>query len=444
MLKSHLDRPILRLALPSLVASLSVPLIGIVDTALVGHLPDVAAMGAVATASVIFDVVYWGFGFFRMGTTALVAQYFGAKDYDACGRTLVQTSVAAAVAGLLLILLANPLAAIGFDAANTSDAVRAAGIEYLMIRVLAAPFVLVGYVLIGFFRGCVDAMSPLWVTLVINVVNVIADTFFIHGLWGAPRLGIVGAAWASVASQVAGTLIALVILARCYRRYVRWEGLRRVEGGLRRLAATHFHLFGRTACLLFAQFALLRMAAGFGEAPLAAHAVLWQIWSLVSYGVDGFAHSAETLVGNALGREDFDGARRFARRCLGWGAVLGVCCGATFWLTLPFLAGMFTDHVEVVTVASALTFWLSAPQPLNGVVFVLDGVLIGANDVRYLFAAMAVVVFAVFVPALWVLSGYNLEGAWMAYNVLMGARFMFLLLRYLGPRWQRSIVADPI
>lgn len=142
-----------------------------------------------------------------MGTTSLVAQDYGAGDRLACSRTLIQSMLAAFVIGLLLILLSSMIPEVGFDAANPSAEVRTWGMRYLKIRIVGAPFVLVAYVLVGFFRGCADALSPLWITLLINLVNLVGDVALIHGVWGAPRLGVEGAAWASVLANVAGTLL---------------------------------------------------------------------------------------------------------------------------------------------------------------------------------------------------------------------------------------------
>ncbi|MDA0747661.1 MAG: MATE family efflux transporter, partial [bacterium] len=286
-----LARQILRLGVPSTVATLSVPLIGIVDTALVGHLPDVAYLGAVSVASVIFDMLYWGLGFLRMGTTALTAQYFGAGQRRSCSGVLYQTGLIALLAGLVLVLLRSQIAEVGFGLAGGTEPVQFWGKQYFEIRILGAPLVLLTFVLTGFFRGAANAMAPMWMTILVNVVNVVGDYALIYGKWGAPEMGVAGAAWASVLATLAGLLYGLWVLGRQYRVYLaeRPDALfDRLT--LRRLFRTNFNLFGRTACLLFAQFFMLATVARLGEVALAANAVLWQVWSLVSYSVDGLAH----------------------------------------------------------------------------------------------------------------------------------------------------------
>ena len=438
-----LNRSILRLAIPNIVASLSVPMVGIVDIALVGHLPDVAFMGAVAVGSVVLDTLFWGCAFLRMGTTALVAQHHGAGRVRACGEVLLQALMVSVVLGLLLIFLRETIASVGFRVAGGSEEVTLWAQRYFAIRILSAPLVLVSFAIIGFLRGVADVVTPMWMTILIHLTNVVGDYVLIYGKWGAPQLGVAGAAWASVLAYVVGILFGAVVLIWRYGETLRVP-LAGVfsRASLRAMAGTHLALFGRTACLLFAQFFMMSTVARMGEGQLAAHAVLWQIWSLVSYCVDGFAHAAETLVGMRLGARDFAGARKVATRCLWLGGGLGAGYAVVYFLGIGPIAGLFTVHGEVVERVTSMVFWVAACQPINGVVFILDGILIGANDTRYLFLAMAAAAFGVYLPAtlLFVQAmGFGLAGAWMGYNCLMAARLATLSWRYRGGRWERSM-----
>lgn len=438
-----LDRQIFRLGIPSMVASLSVPLIGIVDTVLVGHLSDVAFLGAVSVGSVIFDVLYWGLGFLRMGTTALTAQYFGANSKRDCTGVLFQAGLIALIAGVLLTLFRAPLADLGFWLAGGSDDVQMWGKEYLAVRMVGAPLVLLTFVLTGFFRGIADAMTPMWLTIVVNVVNVFADYALIHGHWGAPALGVVGAAWASVFATASGLILGGIVLIVRYRSYLRQRPAQLFAlDKLKLLGHTNFNLFGRTACLLFAQFFMLSQVARMGEVALAANAVLLQVWSLVSYCIDGIAHAAETLVGNALGAKNFALGRWVARRCLGWGVAFSCMYALAYMIGLDWIASHFTKHLAVAQLAGAQWLLVSLILPVNGAVFIWDGIFIGANDTRYLFFAMAIASFLIFLPAFWVfVYGFSggLSGAWLGLNSLMVGRFMMLWRRYVGDEWLRSI-----
>jgi MATE family multidrug resistance protein len=221
----HRDKPILNLAIPSVAASLSVPIIGIADTILVGHLDQIHMLGAVSVGAVVFDVIFWGLGFFRMGTTALVAQSYGARDYSGCRSVLAVSAILAALIGFALVLVGESIGDIGFGLAGPSEEVNVWGRRYLDIRILGAPAVLVTFVMTGFFRGCGDAMSPLWITVVVNLVNVLLDYALIYGRWGAPELGVVGAAWASVAASVIGVALGLYFLKRRHSEVLSSSGV---------------------------------------------------------------------------------------------------------------------------------------------------------------------------------------------------------------------------
>ena len=209
------------------------------------------------------------------------------------------------------------------------------------------------------------------------------------------------------------------------------------------MLSTNLNLCGRTLCLLFAQFLMIGLVSRMGEVPLAAHAVVWQLWSLVSYGVDGFAHAAEALVGNRLGAGDPLMARRYAWRILTWGGGIGLIFSGIYAVGLGPIAGWFTPHTEVVVAAASLSVVVALVQPLNALVFVLDGIFIGANDTAYLFRAMALAAFAGFAPAAIVLVVF-LEGgllsAWGAYVLLMVGRFLPLARRYRSQDWLRTFL----
>ena len=439
------DRRILRLAIPNAIAALSVPLVGIADTAMVGHLDDVAFMGAVATASTLFDLLFWGAGFLRMGTTSVVAQYHGAADHRACFETLYRALVLAVVLAAAVLALRSWLAPLGFALAGGSEDVQHWGMAYFAVRVLSVPMVLSMLALNGFFLGVANAMAPLYVTVAAGTVNVVGNYVLIFGKWGAPALGVVGAAWASVLANVVAVAVGATILLVKYRHFIAAPSRRLLDAGpLRHLLGTNLSLLARTLCLLFAQFSMLAMVSRLGDIPLAAHAVIWQVWALVSFGVDGFAHAAEILVGNLLGARDFAGARSLARRTLMWGLGIGCVFGVIYGLWLEPIGSLFTTHAPVLAAIGSVSVVIALVQPINAMTFVFDGILIGANDVAYLFVSMLIAAFGVFLPL--ALAAYGLEsgfrGAWVAYDGLMLGRFTTLLLRYRGDRWVRTFISS--
>ena len=410
---------------------------------MIGRLENVAFLGAVATASTLFDVLVWGIGFLRMGTTSLVAQYHGAGDRRACVETLYRALILALVLACLVLALRGWFPSLGFRLAGGSDEVQLWAQAYFAVRVLSVPMVLSIFALNGFFLGVGNALAPLYVTVVAGIVNVVGNYALIFGAWGAPELGVVGAAWASVLANTVGLGVGLTILLVKYRNFVVAPSRRLLDTGpLRHLVGTNLNLFGRTLCLLFAQFSMLAMVSRLGDIPLAAHAVLWQVWLLVSFGVDGFAHAAEVLVGNMLGARDFIGARQLAGRTLIWGLWIGGVFGVVYAFWLVPIGALFTRDTSVLAAIGSVTLIIALVQPINAMAFVFDGILIGANDVAYLFGSMLVAAFGVFLPL--ALAAYFLDmgfrGVWLAYDGLMLGRFSTLLLRYRGDHWLRTFV----
>lgn len=410
---------------------------------MIGRLENVAFLGAVATASTLFDVLFWGIGFLRMGTTSLVAQYHGAGDRRACVETLYRALILALVLACLVLALRGWFPPLGFRLAGGSDEVQLWAQAYFAVRVLSVPMVLSIFVLNGFFLGVGNALAPLYVTVVAGIVNVVGNYALIFGAWGFPELGVIGAAWASVLANMVGLAVGLTILVVRYRHFIVAPSRRLLDTGpLRHLVSTNLNLFGRTLCLLFAQFSMLAMVSRLGDIPLAAHAILWQVWLLVSFGVDGFAHAAEVLVGNMLGAGNFAGARQLARRTLIWGLWIGGIFGVVYGFWLVPIGALFTRDASVLAAIGSVTLMIALVQPINAMAFVFDGILIGANDVAYLFGSMLVAAFGVFLPL--ALAAYFLDmgfpGVWLAYDGLMLGRFSTLLLRYRGDRWLRTFV----
>jgi multidrug resistance protein, MATE family len=427
-----------------MLAAVSVPLMGIADTAMVGHLSEVAFLGAVSTAGLIFSVLFWSTGFLRMGTTSMVAQFYGAQDRRSCIHMLYRSLGLACILGILLVVLGHFGGPAAFSLAGGSAEVQEWGMRYFVIRLWEAPLVLALFALNGFFLGTANAWAPMAVTVVANGINILADYILIYGMWGAPVLGVEGAAWASVLANVIASVLALVLLVVLYRPY-RSQPLRGVwdKAAFVLIFRTNSHLFGRTLCLQFAQFFLLGLVSRMGEVPLAANAVVLQFWALSSFAVDGLAHAAETLVGSELGGRRFAAARQMAGRIIVWGMGVGAGFGLIFLAFIAPLARLFTPHEDVVQAVVDLRWLIGMVQPLNAVVFVFDGIFIGANDMRYLFGAMAVASFGFFLPlALLFTLGldWGMSGAWAAYNGLMIGRFLTLWPRYRGDAWLKTFV----
>lgn len=426
---------ILRLAVPIILSNLSVPLVGLVDTAVMGRMPGPQGIGAVALGAVVFSFVYWGFGFLRMGTTGLVAREQGTRDRDAMA-TAIGRSLALAVAlGLAVVVLQWPVARLAELLAPASAEVEAGMLQYFAIRVWSAPAVLVQYVLLGVFIGMQRTGYALLTQVVLNVGNAVLSVLFVIGFgWG-----IAGVAAASLLAEYGGLAVGLVVLARLLRE----RGVRLSLAPLRDLAAyralvaVNGNIFIRTLCLIAAFAWFHAQGARFGDMPLAANAILLQMVNLLAYGLDGFAHAAEALVGEALGAGDCDGYRWAVRATSGWAGATALAYALAYHAFGPVFIALMTDQPALRDVAANYLPWVVA-MPLVAVwSYQLDGIFIGSLRTREMRDGM-VIAFAAFLAAAFALpAAWDNHGLWAALAVFFVMRALTLLvyLRRHPPRF---------
>jgi len=437
----HLE--LLRLSLPTIVSTLAVPLLGLVDTIVLGRLPEVEPLGAAAAANTIFNSLFWVFGFLRMGTTALVAQASGRKDDDEAARTLFQALAIGAVIGFLLVLLRGPIAWAGFALIGAEPEVDRLAKQYFAIRIFEAPAFLMTMALTGYLRGRGDAVLPMLLVVLINAVNIAGDLLLVPGTWGLPAYGIRGAAWASLAAQTVGFVAAAAVVGRQVRHRWSWTWIMRVRKlAWRRFLHVQRDLFLRTLALVASLGAVTAFAARLHNAhELAAHAILLQLYTLGSYGVDGFAYATETTVGMWLGHGNAARARASALAALMWGTGLALAASAFYLGADDWIAGVFTHDPMVQEVVRRLTGVVVVILPVAAVAFVFDGIMIGATDTRYLRNAMFVssAVFAAVLLAGWRWIGPGLSVIWWSLGAFLLMRAVTLGLRFASGRWCESV-----
>lgn len=420
------SRTVLGIAVPMTLAFLTTPLIGIVDTAVIGHYGDPALMGGIAVAALIFDVVFSTFNFLRAGTTGLTAQAFGAGHRREMQAALLRALVVAVLAGLVIVALMVPLRRAGLAFIAPSDAVADAASRYFDIRVLAAPATLANYALLGWVLGLGRSGIALALQTLINGVNI--GLSLLLGL--ALGWGIAGVAIAAVAGEGLGMLAALVIAYRLGRGH--WSpavaALADVHA-FRRMAGVNADIMIRSFALLFAFALFTRTGARFGDVTLAANAVLMNFFMVGGFFLDGLAAAAEQLVGRAVGARAADAFHATVRLTLMWSVGLAGLTSAAFWLGGPALIATMTASAEVRALAALYLPW-AALMPMFGVfAFEMDGVYIGATwsrDMRnmmLLSLAVYTTLIAALVPAL------GNHGLWLALAVFLGARGLTLGLR---------------
>ncbi len=424
------DRDILRLGLPALGSLIAEPLYILVDTAVVGHL-GTPELGGLAVAGTLLVGAYSLFIFLAYGTTARVARFLGAGDERRATYEGAQAMWLGLAIGSALALLGLIFSEAAVNAMGARGEVRSHALTYLRISLIGVPALLTGLAGTGYLRGLHDARTPLVVTLGANLVNLVIEVILIFGL----GFGIGASALSTVVAQVAGALVYVRLLRRGARRS--GVPLRPDIAGLRALSRVSFDLFLRTASLRAALLATTAVAARLGTVSLAAHHIAFELWSFLALALDAIAIAGQAIIGRLLGAGLAGEARAAARRMIMWGLAAGGGLGALMVALRPVLPEAFTDDPAVMARASFVLWFVAGLQPLNGIVFVLDGVLIGAGDARFLAGAMAAAAALFLVGAVLVASsGAGLGALWSLVGLFMLARGLPLALRLLGSRWQ--------
>jgi len=299
------NKHILRLAIPNILSSLSVPLLGIADTALMGRLDDSALyIGAIALGSMIFNFIYWGFGFLRMGTTGLGAQAYGKKDDSEVMMILARALAVGAIGSVLLLLLQYPIGQWGFTLIKGDEEIKELAKSYYYIRIWAAPATIASYSLHGWFLGMQNARIPMYLTLTVNALNIGLNFLFVFGL-GMKSDGV---ALATVLAQYAGVIAAFGFFFYHYRQYLSFfkKKLLLQVDALSKFFRVSRDIFIRTLCLIFVFAFFTNESSGLSKEILAVNSILLQFFFVLGFGIDGFAYAAESLVGKYKGAADFD------------------------------------------------------------------------------------------------------------------------------------------
>lgn len=423
------DREILRLAVPALGALAAEPLYILTDTAVVGHL-GTPELGGLAVAGTILTTAFSLFNFLSYGTTAAVARAAGAGRSEAAARNAVQSLWLALLIGTVLALAGLLAAPLLVGLIGPSATVRPHALVYLRIASLGLLPVMLALVGVGYLRGLQDTVTPLRIALLANLANLVLELVAIYGL----GMGLAASAWSSVIAQAAAAAVFCRHIARhASAAQVSW---RPDPARLRALVVIGRDLFLRTGSLLAALVLATAVASRLGTAPLGAHQIAFQLWSFLALTLDAVAIAAQAMVGRLLGSGDAEAARAASRRMVQWGLLAGLVLGGLVAALRPVLAPLFSDDPAVVDLTLQVLWVVAVLQPLNAVVFVLDGVLIGAGDLRFLAGAM-VVAFVVFLPAavLAGTAGGTLAWLWGAITLLMVVRLAGVVVRFAGRAW---------
>ena len=424
-----------RLAGPIIIANLSVPLLGAVDTAVMGHLPQSYYLGAVAVATVIFHFLYWSFGFLRMGTTGLTAQAYGANDKGEIYAVFVRALGLGCVIGVGLWIFQWPILQGALFVFDASDKVENLAEIYFNIRIWSAPAVLANYCLVGWFIGMHNTRAALIVQVWMNGLNIALDLLFVFSLgWG-----VAGVAAATVISEVSAVFLGLYLFRRQIMQMAITVGSTSILDApkIKRMFSINSDIFVRTFCLIFAFSFFTAQAAKLGDDTLAANAVLIQFQHFLSFGLDGFAHAAEALVGGAMGAKNKSSFRSAVVTASQWAIFVALLYALVYWIAGSYIIDLITNIEHVRATAREFLVWLVILPIISVWSFMLDGIFIGATKTKEMRNAM-ILSLAVFLIAVFLLKApFGNHGLWMALTIFMVARAITLGVLY--PRIERSV-----
>ena len=425
------NREILRLAIPSILANITIPLVGIVDTAIVGHLSNAAAIGGIAIGTMLFDLLYWNFGFLRVGTSGLTAQAYGAGRSDECRKILMQSVSLALMGALLVWAIQWVFVTAVLAVVPCSEEAAAIAREYFFIRIWAAPATLMLFTFKGWFIGMQDTKSPMAVDILVNGVNMLAS----YVLAVYTPLGVVGVAWGTLIAQYSGLLLAALILFFRYPgipvfRYPEW--IAAMKGpGVKQMMVLNGNLFIRSLCFMVVYVGYTSLASQYGDTELAISSILMKLFMFFSYFVDGFAYAGEALVGKAFGRIQESGVRSqelndVVRSLFNWSIGVGVLFTILYAATGKANIALMTDDAEVLEASTRYIGWLIAMPIVSALAFMWDGVYVGATAGTQIRNAMiwAAVAFVVAYAATYHICGA--QALFIAYFAHLAARVVYL------------------
>lgn len=420
-------RAVFALALPMVFSNVTTPLLGLVDTWVIGHLGQAWFLGGVSVGATLINLLFWLLGFLRMSTTGLTAQAQGAASAEGQLDTLARALGLAVGLGLAMLLLVLPFLPAIIGLSGGSPEVQVYAGDYVSVRIWSAPAALCNLVIMGWLLGMQDARSPMLLLILSNLVNMVLDAWFVLGLGWQVR----GVAAASLLADYCSLGVGLWLVSRRLRhlpaevwqsawlRWWQWPAVRRLLGLNR-------DIFIRSLCLQLCFAFMTLQGARLGDVAVAANAVLLNFLMLISYGLDGFAYAVEAMVGRAIGRRDRQGLREAIVLNLGWALLIAIAFALGFAMGGRQIIAHITDIPAVIAEANRQLPWLIAMPLLAVWCFLLDGVFIGATRAREMRNSMLVAVFAGFFPIWWLCQEWGVAALWAAMAALMTGRGLTL------------------
>ena len=372
-----MNRKILALALPNIISNITVPLLGLVDIAIVGHLGDDSLIGGIAIGTAVFNFIYWNFAFLRMGASGCTAQAYGARNFTEIASVFVRALILALAAALLLVVFQRPIGHAVFLLMDGTPHTMSYAADYFYARIWAAPATISMFAFHGWYIGMQNSRFPMYISIGVNVVNLIFCLWFALGLgWG-----IVGVAWGTVVAQYSGLVLSIVLWGVYYRRFLRYIRIRECLklDALLAFFKINRDIFLRTAYIVVVYTFFTSASSGMGDTMLAVNTLLMQLFTLFSYLMDGFAYAGESLAGRYTGAHNVQALNRCVRLLLVWGGVVAVLYTGVYAFGWRTVLSLFTESPAILSEAGGYVGWLIAIPLVAFIPFTIDGILIGAT-----------------------------------------------------------------
>ena len=385
---SPTSQRILHIAIPSIISNITVPLLGLIDVTIVGHLGSASYIGAIAVGSMLFNMIYWIFGFLRMGTSGLTAQAYGAHDLKEVTRILLRSTGISLMLALALLILQYPIRLIAFELIDTSAEVQQLATLYFHICIWGAPATLGLYSFSGWFIGMQNSRFPMFIAITQNIVNIVASLLFVF-VFG---MKVEGVALGTLIAQYAGLFMAYLLWLRYYRPLRKYISRKQLftHDAMKRLFQVNRDIFLRTLCLVAVTVFFTSTGAAFGDVVLAVNTLLMQLFTLFSYIMDGFAYAGEALTGKYIGAGNRQELQRTIRHLFGWGIALSLAFTLLYGIGGKEFLGLLTNEQSVISASGDYFYWVLAIPFAGFAAFLLDGICIGATSTHIMLKAMVV------------------------------------------------------
>ena len=428
------NREILQIALPSIVSNITVPLLGLIDVTIVGHLGAASYIGAIAVGGMLFNIIYWIFGFLRMGTGGMTSQAYGRGDKAEMMRLLTRSTGVGMLIALTLIVLQYPIERTAFSLIETTPEVERLAATYFRICIWGAPAVLGLYSFSGWFIGMQNSRYPMFIAITQNIVNILMSLVLVYGL----EMKIEGVAIGTLVAQYAGWLMAIGLWMHRYKHLRPYAELRSLtdKGAMRRFFQVNRDIFLRTLCLVSVTVFFTSAGAAQGEVILAVNTLLMQLFTLFSYIMDGFAYAGEALAGKHIGADNRPALRTMVRQLFVWGIALALAFTLIYGIGGEGFLSLLTNEESVITASSTYFYWVLAIPLAGFAAFLYDGIFIGATATGLMLRAMFVASVAFFLIYFGCREAMGNHALWLAFITYLSLRG--IVQGYLGRKIIRS------